>query len=108
MGAFIWVVVPFGLKNAPPTYQWTVNIAFKDYFRMFMKLFLDDFNVFNNLYTHLPKLQLCFDKCREFGISLNLEKCMFLMHSSNILEYMVSTRSKEKFGYHSLAYTENT
>jgi hypothetical protein len=59
-----------------------------------MKLFLDDFNVFNNLYTHLPKLQLCFDKCREFGISLNLEKCMFLMHFGIILRYVVSKEGK--------------
>jgi hypothetical protein len=50
-----------------------------------MKLLLDDFNVFNNLDTHLPKLQLCFDKCREFGIDLNLEECMFPVHSSIIL-----------------------
>jgi hypothetical protein len=32
---------------------------------------------------------------------------MFLMHSSVILEYMVSIRSKEFFCYYSHAYTEN-
>jgi len=29
-GAFVWVVMPFGLKNAPPTYQQMVNTTFKD------------------------------------------------------------------------------
>jgi hypothetical protein len=55
-GAFIWVVMPFGVKNAPPTYQRVINTTFKDYLGVFMKLFLDDFNVFNDLDTNLPKL----------------------------------------------------
>jgi hypothetical protein len=63
-GAFIWVVMPFGLKNAPLTYQWVVSTTFKDYLGVFMKLFLDDFNMFSNLDTRLSKLQLCLDKCR--------------------------------------------
>jgi hypothetical protein len=70
-GAFAWVVMPFGLKNAPPTYQRVASTTFKDYLGVFMKLFLDDSNMFNNWDTHLPKLQLCLDKCREFNISLN-------------------------------------
>jgi hypothetical protein len=76
----LWVVMPFGFKNALPTYQRVVNTTFKDYFGVFMKLFLDDFSVFNNLDTHILKLRLCFDKCRKFDISLNPKKCMFLVH----------------------------
>jgi hypothetical protein len=63
-GTFVWVVMPFGIKNSPPTYQQIVSATFKDYLGVFMKLFLDDFNVFNDLDTHLPKLRLCFDKCK--------------------------------------------
>jgi hypothetical protein len=50
--------------------------------------------MFSALNTHLPKLRLCFDKCREFNISLNLKKCMFLMHSCVILGYVVSKEDK--------------
>jgi len=89
-GIFVWVVMPFGLKNVPPTYQRVVNTTFKEYFGMFMKLFLDYFSVFNNLDNHLSKLRLSFDKCRKISISLNLEKCMFLVHLNVILGYMVS------------------
>ncbi len=63
-GGFVWLVMPFGFKNVPPTYQWVVNTTFKDYLGVFMKLFLDDFSVFNDLNTHLTKLQLCFYKCK--------------------------------------------
>jgi hypothetical protein len=55
-GVFIGVAMPFGLNNVPPTYQQVMNTTFKDYLGVFMKLFLDDFNMFNNLDTHLPKL----------------------------------------------------
>jgi hypothetical protein len=61
---------------------------------MFMKLLLDDFNMFNDLDTHLTKLWLCFDKCREFNISLNPKKCMFLVHLSIILGYVVFKEGK--------------
>ena len=55
-GVYIRVVMPFGLKNAPPTYQRIVNQIFKDYLNDFMKLFLDDFSVYSDVATHLPKL----------------------------------------------------
>ncbi len=99
-GAFVWVVMPFELKNAPLTYQQAMNTTFKDYFGMFMKLFLDDFNMFNDMNTQLIKLQLCFAKCKKFSIRLNLEKCMFFMHSDIILGYVVRKASyqiKRKF-----------
>jgi hypothetical protein len=86
--------MPFGLKNVAPTYQQVVNTTFKDYLGVFMKLFLDDFNVFNDLDTHLLKLRQCFDKYREFGISLNPKKCMFLVHFGIILRYVVSKKGK--------------
>ncbi len=91
---FIWVVMPFGLKNAPPTYQWVLNTTFKDYLTLFIKLFLDDFNMFNNLNTHFTKLKLCSDKCRKFGISLNHENCTFLVHLGIILGYVVFKEGK--------------
>jgi hypothetical protein len=86
--------MPFGLKNVPPTYQWVVNTTFKDYHGVFMKLFLDDFSVFNYLNTHLTKLQLCFDNYKEFDISLNLKKLMFLVHLGIISGYVVPREGK--------------
>jgi len=52
-GTFVWLVTPFKLKIGSPTHQQTVNMAFKEYFDVSMKFFLDDFNVFNDLKTHL-------------------------------------------------------
>jgi hypothetical protein len=71
-----------------------VNITLHEYLGVFMELFLDDFNVFNDFKTHLAKLWLCFDKYQKFGISLNLKKCMFLVYSWVILGYVVSKAGK--------------
>jgi hypothetical protein len=66
-----------------------MNMAFHEYLKVFMKLFLDDFSAFSDLKTHVAKLQLCFDIHQKFGTSLNPKKCMFLVYSRVILGYIV-------------------
>ena len=46
--------------------------AFQDYLRKFIKIFLDDFAIFGDDKNHADYLQKCFDKCMEFGISINV------------------------------------
>ena len=93
-GTYVWVVMPFGLKNAPPTYQRIVNQIFKDYLNDFMKLYLDDFSVYSDIATHLPKLRLVFERCRQYGVSLNPDKCIFYVPSGVILGYIVYQAGK--------------
>jgi hypothetical protein len=59
-----------------------------------MKIFLDDFIVFSDLSTHFEKLKKCFLKCREFGISLNPNKCAFIAFSRTILGFIMSKEGK--------------
>ncbi len=59
-----------------------------------MKIFLDDFTVFSDLSTHLEKLEKCFFKCWKFGISLNFDKCAFMVFSRTILGFIVSKEGK--------------
>jgi hypothetical protein len=84
----------FGVKNGPPTYQKTVTKAFREYLDNFMKIFLDDFTLYNDMESHLQKLRLCFQKCREYGISLNLDKCAFMVFSRMILGFIFSKEGK--------------
>jgi hypothetical protein len=55
-----------------------------------MKIFLDDFTVDSDMDNHLQKLGLCCQKCKEYGISLNLDKCAFMVFSRMILGFIVS------------------
>ncbi len=43
------MVMPFDVKNGPPTFQIVVSRAFGKYLDQFMKIFLDDFIVYSDL-----------------------------------------------------------
>jgi hypothetical protein len=59
-----------------------------------MKIFIDDFIIFSDLSTHFEKIEKCFLKCREFGISLNPNKCAFMVFSKTILGLVISKEGK--------------
>ncbi len=59
-----------------------------------MKIFLDDFNIYSDMGTHIDKFKLCFQKSREFGISLNPNKCVFMTFSGMILGSTISIKGK--------------
>jgi hypothetical protein len=60
-----------------------------------MKIFLNNFIVYNDMDTHMSKLRLCFFKCKEYGISLKFEKCVFTSFFKMILGFKVSKERKK-------------
>jgi hypothetical protein len=92
-GAF-WMVMPFGVKNGPPTFQKVVRRAFKKYLDHFMRIFLDNFIVYSDLESHLMKLKLCVQKCKKYRNSLHLDKCALMVFSGLILRFVVSKEGK--------------
>ncbi len=44
--------------------------------------------------SHLQKLKLSFQKCKEYGISLNPDKCANMVFSGMILGFIVSKKRK--------------
>jgi hypothetical protein len=59
-----------------------------------MKIFLDEFTMYNDMENHLQKLRLCFQKCREYGINPNPDKCANMVYSGMILGFTVSKERK--------------
>jgi hypothetical protein len=59
-----------------------------------MKIFLDDFTIFNDLSIHFEKLNKCFLKSKKFGISSNTNKCVFMVFLGTILGFIVSKEGK--------------
>ena len=58
-GLFEWVVMPFGLSNAPSTFQRLMNQTFFDLLDRFVVVYLDDILVFSeSLSDHLTHLQI--------------------------------------------------
>ncbi len=71
-----------------------MSTTFRDYLNKFMKIFLDDFTIYIDMDIHLQKLKLCFQKCKEFGINLNLDKCAFMVFSGMVLGFIVFKKDK--------------
>jgi len=86
--------MPFSVKNGPPIFKKLVSKAFKQYLNKFMKIFLDDFTNYNDMDSHLMKFRLCFQKCKEYKINLNLEKCAFMVFLRLILRFIVFKEGK--------------
>jgi hypothetical protein len=59
-----------------------------------MKIFLDDFTMYNDMDNHLQKFILCFQKCKEYGINMNLNKCAFMVFLEMILGFIVFKEGK--------------
>jgi hypothetical protein len=86
--------MPFGVKNGSQTFQKIINRTFRKNLDQFMKIFLEDFMVYLDMESHLMKLRLCFQKCREHRISLNPKKCAFMVFSRLILGFINPRREK--------------
>ncbi len=87
------MVMPFGVKNGPPIFQIIVCKTFIEYLNQFMKIFLDDFIVYNDMENHLIKFRLCFQKCKKY-IMLNPKICAFMVFSRLILGFIASKEGK--------------
>lgn len=77
-GTFMYIKMPFGLKNAGGTFQRAMDIAFAKEIRDFHVIYLDDLTIFSKSdKQHLDHLRQVFLKCRKYGISLNPKKSLF-------------------------------
>jgi hypothetical protein len=78
--AYAYKVMPFGLCNAPTTFQKVETKAFKEYLNKFMQEFLDNFSTYGSKKNHLSQLQKCLEECKRKQISLNPKKCAFYVN----------------------------
>ena len=89
-GVFVAVVMMFGLKTMPTTFQRIIMEIFGEFIPAFMQVFLDDFVVYSREGDHLQYLRLCLEKCRVYRLSLNPAKCVFGVSSGALLGHIVS------------------
>jgi hypothetical protein len=49
--------MPFGVKNEAPTFKKVMTKNFRKYLENFMKIFLHDFTIYNDMEIHLQKFK---------------------------------------------------
>ncbi|GKB12591.1 reverse transcriptase domain-containing protein [Tanacetum coccineum] len=71
-GMFAYRRMPFGLCNAPGTFQRCMMAIFHDMIEKTMEVFMDDFSVFGNSFsTCLSNLEKMLKRCEDTKLSLN-------------------------------------
>jgi len=89
-GQFEWVVMPFGLCNAPSTFQSLMNQVLGPDFDDFTFAYLDDVMAWSqSREEHVMHLRAVLHKLREAGVRLRLSKCKFGVQETEFLGFIV-------------------
>ena len=95
-GHYEFKVMPFGLCNAPSSFQATMNTIFRPYLRQFVIVFFDDILIYSgSLDEHLSHLQTTFQVLLENQFVLKFSKCFFAQPEVEYLGHVVSIRGVE-------------
>jgi hypothetical protein len=95
-GAFAYRRMPFGLCNAPATFQRCMHSIFSDMVEHFLEIFMDDFSVFGDSFDDcLTNLEKVLSRCEEKNHVLNWEKYHFMVTNGIVLGHIVSSKGFE-------------
>ncbi|GJV79959.1 reverse transcriptase domain-containing protein [Tanacetum coccineum] len=90
-GTFAYRRIPFGLCNAPGTFQRCMMVIFHDMIEKTMEVFMDDFLVFGDSFsTCLSHLDKMLKWCEDTNLVLNWEKCHFMVKEGIVLGHKIS------------------
>nr|GEY66229.1 reverse transcriptase domain-containing protein [Tanacetum cinerariifolium] len=91
-GTFAYRRMPFGLCNAPGTFQ----IYIHDMIEKTMEVFMDDFSVFGNSFQScLSHLEKMLKRCEDTNLCLNWEKSHFMVKEGIVLGHKISKQGIE-------------
>ncbi|GKA00539.1 reverse transcriptase domain-containing protein [Tanacetum coccineum] len=90
-GTFAYKRMPFGLCNAPTTFQRCMTTIFHELIEDNVEVFIDDFSVFGSSFDHfLKNLEKMLKSFEETNLVLNWEKCHFMVKEGIVLGHKVS------------------
>ncbi|GKC56603.1 reverse transcriptase domain-containing protein [Tanacetum coccineum] len=88
---FAYRRMPFGLCNAPGTFQRCMMAIFHDMIEETMEVFMDDFSVFGDSFSScLSNLDKMLKRCEDTNLVLNWEKCHFMVKEGIVLGHKIS------------------
>ncbi|CAB4420776.1 unnamed protein product [Rhizophagus irregularis] len=89
-GLYEYNVMPFGLKNAPGTFQRLMDKVLKEYIGEFVVVYIDDIMIYSkNFEEHLQHIEKVLRKMRETNLTLKLKKCKFGERNIEFLGHIV-------------------
>ena len=92
-GHFEYLVMPFGLANAPATFQAYINRALAGLVDVFCVVYLDDILIYSNSEEeHWDHVRKVLTRLRQHQLFVNLDKCDFNTEQLEFLGFIVSTK----------------
>ena len=90
-GLFEFNRMPFGLCNAPSTFQRLMQRMFGDQQCQSLLLYLDDIVIYSSsVDQHLQRLELVLGRLHQEGLKVKLEKCAFFKQEVSYLGHVIS------------------
>lgn len=91
-GHYEYLRMPFGLKNAPATFQRVMDNILKDLINKSCFVYMDDIVIFStSLQEHIVRLKQVFQKLRESNLKIQLDKSEFLQKEVAFLGHIITT-----------------
>nr|GEW58154.1 reverse transcriptase domain-containing protein [Tanacetum cinerariifolium] len=95
-GTFAYQCIPFGLCNAPGTFQRCMMAIFHDMIEKMIEVFMNDLLVFNDSFSScLSYLDQMIQRCEDTNLVLNWEKCHFMVKEGIVLDPKISKFENE-------------
>jgi len=90
-GHYEFLVMPFGLSNAPATFQALMNDVLRPYLRRFVLVFFDDILIYSATWAeHLQHIAIVLNELRAHQLHLKRSKCSFGATSVAYLGHVIS------------------
>lgn len=90
-GHYEYLRMPFGLCNAPATFQRLMNHVLAEHIGKICFVYLDDIIIFStSLQNHLESIEKIFKSLRNANLKVQLDKSEFLKHETEYLGHIIS------------------
>ena len=95
-GTYAYRRMPFGLCNAPTTFQRCMLSIFSDLVERIMEVNMDDITAYGGSFEEfLINLETVLHRCIEKNLVLNWEKCHFMANKGIVLWHIISEKGIE-------------
>jgi hypothetical protein len=95
-GMFAYRMMPFGLCNAPTSFQRCMMAVFSEFIEEIVEVFMDDFSVYGKTFVDcLANMDKVLTRCAKVELVLNWEKYHFMVKQGIVLTHVISEKGIE-------------